>query len=186
MNEINLNININDIERFKNVRMVLEDFADSFVSLYKSKVSNSNASKNLYNSIEKIIEINNNGQNIQVCLSLAHYWVYVEQGRKKGSRMPPIASIEEWIRVKPVIPDDRTGKVPSEKQLAFLIARSIKEKGIEGKKYYAETFEELWSIFSEKLYEAIDKDVDDIATVILKEYVEANMQDYPKKYQKLY
>lgn len=180
MNEIN----INDIERFKNVRMVLEDFADSFVSLYKSKVSNSNASKNLYNSIEKIIEIN--GQNIQVCLSLAHYWIYVEQGRKKGSKMPPIASIQEWIRVKPIIPDDRTGKVPSEKQLAFLIARSIKENGIEGKKYYAETFEELWSIFNEKLYEAIDKDVDDIATVILKEYVEANMQDYPKKYQRLY
>jgi hypothetical protein len=46
--------------------------------------------------------------------------------------MPPISAIEKWIEVKPIIPDSRIGKVPTTKQLAFLIARSSGEKGTKG------------------------------------------------------
>ena len=50
--------------------------------------------------------------------------------------MPPISAIEKWvekrIEVKPIIPDSRNGKVPTTRQLAFVIARSIGEKGTKG------------------------------------------------------
>lgn len=66
-----------------------------------------------------------------VSFDLVDYWWYVENGRGPG-KMPPISAIEKWIEVKPVIPDSRTGKVPTTKQLAFMIARSIGEKGTQG------------------------------------------------------
>ena len=66
-----------------------------------------------------------------VSFDLVDYWWYIENGRGPG-KMPPISAIEKWIEVKPIIPDSRTGKVPTTKQLAFLIARSIGEKGTKG------------------------------------------------------
>lgn len=75
-----------------------------------------------------------------VSFDLVDYWWYIENGRGPG-KMPPISAIErnsrvsaieKWIEVKPIIPDSRTGKTPTTKQLAFLIARSIGEKGTKG------------------------------------------------------
>lgn len=63
-----------------------------------------------------------------VYFDLVDYWEYIEYGRRPG-KMPPISAIENWIRVKPIIPDSRIGKVPDTRQLAFLIARKIGEEG---------------------------------------------------------
>ena len=70
-----------------------------------------------------------------VSFDLVDYWWYIENGRGPG-RMPPISAIEKWVEkridIKPIIPDSRNGKVPTTKQLAFVIARSIGEKGTSG------------------------------------------------------
>ena len=66
-----------------------------------------------------------------VSFDLVDYWWYIENGRGPG-KMPPITDIEEWIEVKPIVRDSRNGKVPSTKQLAYVIARSIGEKGTKG------------------------------------------------------
>ena len=66
-----------------------------------------------------------------VSFDLVDYWWYVENGRGPG-KMPPISDIEEWIDVKPIVRDSRNGKVPTTKQLAYVIARSIGEKGTKG------------------------------------------------------
>lgn len=47
----------------------------------------------------------------------------MENGTKP--HFPPVNKIEEWIRIKPIIPDSRNGKVPTTKQLAFMIQSSI-------------------------------------------------------------
>ena len=56
----------------------------------------------------------------------AHYWYYIENGRKPGKR-PPIALIEKWI-------DDRRLSLDgiSKRSLAFLIARKIGREGTKG------------------------------------------------------
>jgi hypothetical protein len=64
----------------------------------------------------------------KVIFNLEDYWRWVEYGRGPG-KMPPISAIENWIKIKPVIPDSRTGKVPDTRQLAFLIARKIATYG---------------------------------------------------------
>ena len=66
-----------------------------------------------------------------VSFDLVDWWWYIENGRGPG-KMPPISAIEKWIEVKPIIPDSRNGKVPTTRQLAFVIARSIGEKGTSG------------------------------------------------------
>lgn len=66
-----------------------------------------------------------------VYFDLVDYWEYIEYGRRPG-KMPPISAIENWIRVKPIIPDSQNGKVPDTRQLAFLIARKIGEEGTRG------------------------------------------------------
>jgi len=56
-----------------------------------------------------------------------HYGRWVNNGRKKG-KMPPIDVIREWMDVRN-IGNDLT-KEYQKRGLAFVIARSIKEKGI--------------------------------------------------------
>ena len=69
------------------------------------------------------------GGTYKIYLILQDYWKYVEYGRKPGT-FPNVGKIQEWIKIKPVIPRPLTnGIVPTEKQLSFLIGRSIKEKG---------------------------------------------------------
>lgn len=93
------------------------------------------------------VEVEMNGTKLVVSLNLEHYWRYVEYGRRPG-KMPPIDNIEEWIRVKPVVPNAMNGKVPTSRQLAYLIARKIGREGIEGRRpleatVYSDGFESV-------------------------------------------
>jgi hypothetical protein len=54
------------------------------------------------------------------------YGIYVESGRRAGAKQPPINPILKWIEERGITPDEGTSK----RSLAFLIARSIGEKGI--------------------------------------------------------
>ena len=115
---------------FDNVRKVLNEFGKLLVDTYRDKLTNEkvNASKTLFNSISYIVE--GNGTNFVVKLKLEDYYKYVENGRKAG-KFPPINKIEKWVEIKPVIPRPMAnGKLPTTKQLAFLISRKIALEGI--------------------------------------------------------
>ena len=115
-----------------------------------------NASYKLLNSVETVVR--RNDDEFTVTINLEDYWIFVENGRKPG-RFPPIDKILEWIRIKPVIPySDSRGRLPTEEQLAFLIARKIAEQGTEPKNVLAETITELNSIYLPKLQQALDRD----------------------------
>ena len=73
-------------------------------------------------------EIEINDEHFKVYFNLEDYWKYVEYGRNPG-KMPPISVIENWIRIKPIVPNPINGKVPDTRQLAFLISRHIGEYG---------------------------------------------------------
>lgn len=55
------------------------------------------------------------------------YASVIEAGRRKGSKMPPINLIAEWVRRKGI------GTKEEAKGIAFVIARSIARKGTPGK-----------------------------------------------------
>jgi len=58
----------------------------------------------------------------------------IDQGRKPSFSYPPLEAIKKWIRVKPIYWRDERGrfKKATLESKAFLIARSIKEKGFAG------------------------------------------------------
>ena len=136
----------------------LDEYAQKAEELYKRKLTDKgiNASYKLLNSVETVVR--RNDDEFIVTINLEDYWYYVENGRGPG-KFPPIDKILEWIRCKPVIPySDSRGRLPTEEQLAFLIARKIAEQGTEGRNVLYETVSELNNYYLPLLQQALDRD----------------------------
>lgn len=74
--------------------------------------------------------ISYDGNLYQLQLVLPPEWVWVEYGRYPGPvNRKGIESIEQWIKIKGLVPQARNGKVPSTKSLAFAIAKKIQKVG---------------------------------------------------------
>jgi len=92
----------------------------------------------------------------------------------KFKKQPPMDAIKKWMRVKPVRMRSASGAFVSQKpytskrtgktidpldKAAFVIARSIKKKGIKGIKYYEIAFEETYKKEQQKLMDAMQMDL---------------------------
>lgn len=110
----------------------IQNIAKQIIELYRLQLDKDgiNASGNLSNNIKSIVELNDT--RLIISLELEDYWKFVEYGRGPG-KMPPIDVIEQWIKIKPVIPEPINGRVPDTRQLAFLIARKIGREGTVGR-----------------------------------------------------
>ena len=152
---------------------VLNEFADAFIENARNNLdaNQSNASYNLYNSFEKVIEVGEDY--FKVSISLADYWQYLENGRGPG-KFPPVDKIKEWIEVKPINPTPLSnGKTPSVEQLSFLISRKIANEGTEGKPFFEPAKEQTIREFEDKINEAVEEDVSNF----ILELVEKQMRD---------
>lgn len=145
---------------FENLTSVLNDFGKFLVEEYKDNLilEDVNASDNLYNSVTYMVE--RNDKTFEVKLSLADYWVFVEKGRRAGGKFPPVSAIERWIEVKPVLPRPMSnGKLPTNKQLAYLIGRKIAIEGISPKPLLQRSVDDVWNNMREFISEALAKDL---------------------------
>ena len=155
---------------WKNTKLILDSFGKQFIDAYRAGLDakNANASRDLYNSLNFEVKIGK--QSISLDILLNDYWKYLEYGCKGTetsypdayypAHFPPTKAIEEWIKIKPVIPEQRNGKLPTQKQLAFLIARSINKKGIEPRFIFRDSVDDIWEQLKDALNEAIEKDVE--------------------------
>ena len=155
---------------WKNTKLILDEFGKQFIDAYRSGLDkkNANASNSLYNSLNFEVKIGK--QSISLDISLNDYWKYLENGCKGTetsypdayypAHFPPTKAIEEWIKIKPVIPEQRNGKLPTQKQLAYLISRSIYRKGIEPRFIFRDAVDDVWEQLKDALNEAIEKDVE--------------------------
>ena len=142
------------------VQAVMEEMAIAIRNEYQDNLIRNDriASGDLLNNIE--YEITRGDFTYTIYVKMKDYWYYVENGRKAG-KWPPIDNILNWIRVKPVLPrPNAKGKLPTPQQLAFLIARKIGEEGPEGTQDLRKATDTIWDTFEDRLYEAIDEDVD--------------------------
>lgn len=74
--------------------------------------------------------------------------------------MPPISAIQKWIEVKPVIPrPNANGKLPTTRQLAYIIAKSIGANGIAPKPILATNIEQINDVFLPLIESAIAEDI---------------------------
>ena len=113
---------------FEDIDTALDSLMNEFQNAYASNLRQSGhtASGNLALNQKHYFVFDN--RYYRIYLQLEDYWKYLEYGTKP--HFPPVEKIAEWIRIKPVLPrPNAKGKLPTQKQLAFLIARSISKKG---------------------------------------------------------
>ena len=147
--------------KFSRTEALLNSFAQTIVNRYRDKISEY-ASGKLYKTIN--FEITKGNSNYIVTINLEEYWKNISYGRKPGSRMPPLEAIENWIKIRKIIPrplilPNKKSIIPTVKQLAFIIARSIAKKGIQQRPLMRETLAETVETFKDKLIITLKEDI---------------------------
>lgn len=153
---------------YTNLFATLNEYCEKFKELYVENLKNDDrvATGQLINNVKTEVKAGND--TFEVVLQVADYYQWLENGRKAG-KFPPVDAILDWIKVKK---PDKNGKLPTEKQLAFLIGRAIKEngtikdKGYDGGHYVKKTMEALNTEYINRLHEALQKDFDEYSIKI--------------------
>ena len=156
--------------KFTNLARVLTNYAIEVRNNYQDALVRSDriASGKLLNSVEYITEFN--GNEYQVFLQLEDYWKFVEAGvngteRSQGSpfsfksKRVNVSAILDWIRVKPILPRPKNGKLPTPQSLAYALATNIAKFGIEGSHDLEETLEQVNARYEKEIMDAIDADL---------------------------
>ena len=106
------------------------------------------------------------GKKFIASLNMNFYWEYLEEGtgpgRGRDRYWPKSSAIAKWIEVKPVIPrPDDNGRIPTPKQLTFLISRKIHDEGTEGTHGFQTTRDAVLPMYYEKIEQALAEDIGD-------------------------
>jgi hypothetical protein len=149
---------------WRHLEEVLNRYGDLLCTKYKTYVPEGTGK--LVQSVNYEVKVD--GDSYIVGLNLEEYWKYVEKGRGAG-KFPPLSKIQEWIKAKPVIPRPlASGKLPTEKQLAYLIGRKIAKEGTQGQHIMDKTIEEVNNEMLMSIKMAILEDLtEDIKPVLL-------------------
>jgi hypothetical protein len=149
---------MNELIDFTELQQVLQDFAKDIRERYMDVLANNDhiASKKLMDSIKTEVVVGE--QAYEVTMTLEHYWKYVEYDTKP--HFPPPSAILKWIQVKPVIPrPDKNGRIPTPKQLAFLIGRHIDTFGTTGTHDLQQTKDDIIAWYKDKISAALGRDM---------------------------
>ena len=159
-----------DTLRLTHTVEVLTDYATALLEAYKANhiASGRPASHRLLDKATAIVDTGDGW--VEVSLSLQDYWKYIEFGT--APHWPPRDAIERWIEVKPVIPyPDSRGRIPTTRQLAYLICRKIAEEGTEGSEDLLNAVETINAEYERRIEDAIAADLEDIAGDMLRTLV---------------
>lgn len=153
--------------KFPNLQAVLQDYIEELKIEYENNLLDSDrvASWDLINNIEIVTSFE--GYDYWIGFNLKDYWKYVEYGTKP--HFPPVDALLRWIEIKPVLPyPNSRGKLPTPKQLAYLIGRKISEVGTEGSHDLAEANKTIHQKYEELIQMALDEDVKYNIDIIMK------------------
>lgn len=151
----------------KEIEQILYQVAMDVAMDYQAELNalNVSATGNLQN-VDFEVEIS--GGTYRIALILEDYWKFVEKGRLPGS-FPNIGQLQQWIKVRQILPRPMAnGKLPTEKQLVYMIGKSIKEKGIPAKPALANALQKNNNMLT-KVKEAVGKSLDKEIKQMLKE-----------------
>ena len=125
------------------VRMVM----DSNVGVNQKVGRNTLSDSDIYRTLS--VRATNDGD-LVMDIVLNDYIQYIESGRRKGAKFPPVEPIVRWCKEK---------GIPSDNSTIFLIRRAIARDGITPRPIMAKVFDELdraWdNEWSDKLFDII-------------------------------
>lgn len=154
---------------FTRTAAVLEDYAHAAEALYKDKLIEHGhlATAGLLNSVHAVVE-RGDGR-VAVDINLAEYWKYVEYDTRP--HFPPPSALLKWVLVKPIVPTpDAKGRIPTPKQLAFLIGRKIAREGTKGTHSLEEAVREINAQYEARIEEAIAADLGDAGDALIRTF----------------
>ena len=109
------------------VRMVM----DSNIGINSKVGVNTLSNSDIYRTLQ--VRATNDGDLI-FDIILNDYLVYIENGRRKGAKMPPVEPIVKWCKKK---------GIPSDNSTVYLIRRAISMDGIKARPFMAHVMEEI-------------------------------------------
>ena len=139
---------------WNNLKKCLEEY-----SMYLLQASRNNM-PTCYELKDKIkFVMNVNGNFYEIEFNAPAYWKYTNDGRRPG-KMPPVNVIADWVRRRNITPYAlKNGKLPTEDQLAFMIAKKIGRDGTTGIHFLEKSIDEQKSYWDDKISEAISNDI---------------------------
>ena len=166
---------------FENIQDLLNDFRSNVIREAKKNLSSQNTSGKLSRSLSSVVKESKNS--IQISFEMEDYGFFQDrgvQGTKSGksldgykytNKMPPPKAFDKWI-VKKGFKDtirDKKGRFVKRKGLAFIIARSIFEKGIKPTLFFTKPFEKFYKRLPDELVEKYGLDMEKLFTQITDE-----------------
>lgn len=150
----------------KRLRKVLDEFGEELVLSVRAELMSKGkvATGHLIDSLK--YQISEQDDEVQVLLYYADYFPFVDQGRqptKNGGSGELRSKIEDWIRVKGIVPKpDSKGKLPTIKQLSFLISRKIHNEGFKGTPILENVINALYLKYQYRIQEALEDDYSEL------------------------
>lgn len=165
----------------QDVKKVLTKFRDLVIKDAKKELvrQGKKSSGNLYNTIDGEVEVSKNS--FRMYFELGDYGEFVDKGvsgiKKKyktpfkfTNKMPPPKEIEKWVKQKGLKGRNKKGRFITHKSLSFLIARSIKQRGMKPSLYFTKPFNKHFKNLSEDIVEAFGLEIDEFLKYTLKKY----------------
>lgn len=85
---------------------------------------------------------------ISLIFKAAKQWLFIDKGRKPGSKLPPEKPILRWLRARGL-----------DTKLQFIVRRSIAEKGIKPTNIFTNATKEFTKKFFLQTQDALEKDL---------------------------
>lgn len=153
------------------LEQVLRDLADDIRDNYKEHLEYNDRytrEHKLIDSVKTNVVVGDRA--FEVTMTLNEYWKYVEEGVRGGKNYSsPYKNpgwkaypfILKWIDIKPVIPRPMAnGKLPTPKQLGFLITRGIVENGTQGSHDLEKVKDGVIPMYRDKIAAALGHDIE--------------------------
>ena len=164
--------------RKNNVEKYLRSFAESVIKRGKKILNAKGKSGKLSDSLKYRLEATDKGYNL--VFKGTDYAAFVDKGVsgtkttrtyqnvfgkrerspfKYTNKQPPASVLDKWIVRKVIAPRTKTGQFMERKSLQFLIARSIKSKGLASTSFFSKAVSENLVDFDINLLENFKTDI---------------------------
>ena len=172
----------------ENTRKALEAFKDYVISQSRANLTrkNKSVSKQLYNSLKGIVDVMPNSFSLK--FEMEDYGKFQDQGVKGKKTTYPESTnspfkfgtgtgkkgglsggIKQWVKARRFQFQDKKGKFLSYESTAYIISRSIWNKGIKASLFFTKPFEKGFKRLPEEILEAYGLDVDEFLDFTIKQ-----------------
>lgn len=133
------------------ISKIVMEFSKDIMDIVRV-VMESNIGSDSYKNLKVIAK---NDGDLVFDILLNDYLTYIESGRRKGAKMPPVEPIVRWARSK---------GIPTDNSTIFLIRRAISRDGIAPRPFMATVMEQIdlnMENWYDKIFDEITKLIND-------------------------